>query len=363
MLKLRKGGDLMKLNGIYAESADKGDFFQKEPFKKFFSGVLDGKKYTIGYFEFNSKDIEKYTNFLDPNGFILSNHLIYKYESKKLKLCSFTFRNAEMNYRQRRNCIKKIEHYKNKHSELKNDIVINRKIKFLGFKRLRYCNNGNDFTLPFAIYSPKNIKGKIPLLIYLHGYTNGGESNLIPFYEALPIIFRTKLNIKKNPAFILIPSLPKYEGFPSEKDKGFDKVFTQLFEKLLSEYPIDEKRVYIMGSSNGGMGSWSQIGHHPERYAAAIPMMGCISNVNVEEYCRKIKDKPVWAVHAENDKAVDIGNSKRFGSQGSDIITAQLKEIGSNNLKYTRYKKYGHSAAGHFIKTENWHSWLFKNKQ
>lgn len=352
----------MKLNGIYVESADKVDFFKKEPFKKSFSGIFDGKEYTIGYFEFNSKEIEKYTDFLDPNGLILSNNLILKYKNGKFRLSSFTINSAKRRFRQRRNCIKKIEHYKNKYSDLKNDIVVNRKIRFLGFKRFRYCNNSFAYTLPFALYSPRKITGKIPLLIYLHGYTNGGESNLIPFYEALPIIFRTKLNIKNNPAFILIPSLPKYEGFPSEKNKGFDIIFTQLFEKLLSEYPIDEKRVYIMGSSNGGMGSWSQIGHHPERYAAAIPMMGCIGNVDVEEYCRMIKDIPVWAVHAENDKAVEIGHSKRFGSQGSDIITSQLKKIQSKNLKYTRYPKYGHSAYAHFIKKEDWHSWLFKQK-
>ena len=117
-----------------------------------------------------------------------------------------------------------------------------------------------------------------------------------------------------------------------------------------------------MGSSNGGMGSWTQIGIHPERYAAAIPMMGCIFDPDIDGYCERIKDKPVWAVHAADDKAVEIGESKTFGTYGSDVITDGLKKIGSKNLKYTRYEKYGHSASGHFIKTVNWHEWLFEQK-
>ena len=352
----------MKLNGVYVHSDKKPEFFEKEPFKEYFHGVFDGKKFTVGYFEFDSKDIEKYPDFIDPNGYVLSNNLIFKYENGKFRLHSFTFNGAKRRFRMRRQCIKKIEHYKNKHRELDDEIVVNRKTRFLGFERLRYCFPDSAYTLPFALYSPKKIKGKIPLLIYLHGYTNGGESNLIPFYEALPIIFRTKFNSRKQPAFILIPSLPRFEGYPSKEGEGFDKVFTLLFRKLISEYPIDENRVYIMGASNGGMGSWAQMGIHPERYAAAIPMMGCIHTSDVDEYCLKIKDKPIWAVHATDDKAVGIGENKAFGSFGSDIIVDGLKKIGSKNLKYTRYEKYGHSASGHFIKTVNWHKWLFEQK-
>ncbi len=352
----------MKLNGVYVQKSDKADFFKKEIFKKTFNGVFDGEEYIIGYFEFNSKDIEKYPGFINPNGHVMSNNLILKYENGRLRLHSFTLNGAKRRFRARCNCIRKIEKYKSKYFGLDNEIVVNRKVKFLGFERLRYCIPDAAYTLPFALYSPKKIKEKIPLLIYLHGYTNGGESNLIPFYESLPIIFRTRLNIRKHPAFILIPSLPRFEGFPSKEGEGFDKIFTPLFEKLIKEYPIDKKRVYIMGSSNGGMGSWTQLGIHPERYAAAIPMMGCIFTPDVDGYCKTIKDKSVWAVHAADDKAVEIGESKTFGAYGSDVITDGLKKIGSKNLKYTRYEKYGHSASAHFIKKEDWHSWLFEQK-
>lgn len=350
----------MKLNGVYVHSDKEPGFFEKEPFKESFHGVFDGKKFTVGYFEFDSKDIEKHKDFLDPNGCILSNNLILKYKNGKFRFRSFTFNGAKRRFRMRRKCITKIEKYKNKYSGINNEIVVNRKMKFLGFERLRYCLGDAAYTLPFALFSPKKTKEKIPLLIYLHGYTNGGESNLIPFFEALPIIFKTKLNIRKHPAFILIPSLPRFEGFPSKEGEGFDKIFTPLLEKLLNEYPIDEKRVYIMGASNGGMGSWTQLGIHPERYAAAIPMMGCIHDSDISVYCEKIKDKPIWAVHAADDMAVGIGENKEFGSFGSDIIVDGLKKNGSKNLRYTRYEKYGHSASGHFIKKENWHKWLFE---
>ncbi len=270
------------------------------------------------------------------------------------------------------NCQKKVRYYKNKYSDLTDDIVKNRKTKILGFDRLRYCNNKMSYTLPFAFYTPKNkSNNKLPLIIYLHGSSNGGESNIIPFFGGLPFAFRLTKNMKKEPCFILIPSIPITETYITvyedehslSEDTKFDGIFTKLFNKLKSIYPIDENRVYIVGSSDGAMGTYTQLKFHKERYAAAIPMMGAILDEDTNIY-KVIKDIPIWAVHSENDKVVPINNYTYTKDwNGTNIVVQKLKNIGKENIKYTRYKKLGHRASFFFMMKENWIEWIFKQSK
>lgn len=270
------------------------------------------------------------------------------------------------------NCQKKLQHYKDKYAHVKDNIVKNRKIKIFGFKRLRYCNNKMNYTLPFAFYEPKKQEGKkLPLIIYLHGSANGGESNIVPFIGGFPFVFRLLKNIKKNPCYILIPSIPLIESYitlcdnkPSScNDTKFDGIFTSLFEKLKEKYPIDENRVYIVGSSDGAMGTYTQLELHKERYAAAIPMMGSILS-NDKCFYKNAKDIPIWAVHAENDKNVPIKSYTFLRDwDGTDVIVDRLKEKGNKNVQYTRYEKFGHSASFIFMLKENWIEWIFKQSK
>lgn len=273
---------------------------------------------------------------------------------------------ARLHYRMYVRCYEDIIRYKEKYSALKNDIVTNG-CRIFGFRRFRYCNNEMAYTMPFALWEPRNKGGqKLPLLIFLHGKTNGGETNITPFTECLNTVAKKiKRGKKKNPCIMIVPSIPKCYGYDisvkSDDKTMFDAIFNELFPLLKEKYPIDENRVYLMGSSNGAGGTWSQIIKHPERYAAAIPMMG-FSDADEEKHFETIKDIAVWAVHAENDDNVVIGKSE-YGVDGSDILVEKLKAAGNCKVKYSRYKKYGHRVAKVFLKNENWYDWLFEQKK
>lgn len=271
------------------------------------------------------------------------------------------------------NCQRKIEHYKNKYSNLSDDIVTNRRAKILGFKRLRYCNNKLSYTMPFAFYETKNENNKkLPLIIYLHGLANGGESNIVPFFGGFPFAFRLTKNIKKNPCYIIMPSIPITETYVTVKDEKqkldnsncFDTLFTNLFEKIKNNYPIDENRVYIIGSSDGAMGTYTQIKMHKERYAAAIPMMGAIFE-NDKSIYDDLMNIPLWVAHSKNDKVVPITKFKEnnFKWNGTDIIVSTLKEKYKKNIKYTKYKHFGHRTSFIFMIKENWIDWIFKQSK
>lgn len=273
---------------------------------------------------------------------------------------------ARIFYRMNVRCYDDIRRFKEKYSDLKNDIVSNG-CKIFGFERFRYCNKDMVYTMPFAVYEPKNKSGqKLPVLIYLHGKTNGGETNITPFTECMGIVARKIKKVKrKNPCIMVVPSIPRSYGYDIkvkiEDNYLFDAIFNELFPLLKEKYPIDENRVYLMGCSNGAGGTWSQIIKHPERYAAAIPMMG-YSDADEDKYFEAIKDVPVWAVHAEDDDNVLIGKSE-YGVDGSDILIEKLKAAGNGKVKYSRYKKYGHGVAKVFVKRENWCDWLFEQKK
>ncbi len=253
-----------------------------------------------------------------------------------------------------------------KYKDLVDTIVPNRKRKsFTGFDCLRYCNQ-MDYTMPFMIYVPKNKNGKLPLVIgdIKRCYRDEGR---IPLLDYKYFVRKLKKEMKKNPCIILLPMHYNRSIFVEKDntyDKGYDGIFNGLLEKVIREYPVDKNRIYIVGASNTAAGIWSQLRLHPEKYAAAIPMMGWCDDIS-DEYFEKIKNIPIWASHAENDTNVLIGNFNFDGNQwyGTDIIVEGLKKAGSTKIKYTRYKKYGHGASIKFLQNEDWHTWLFEQKK
>ena len=83
---------------------------------------------------------------------------------------------------------------------------------------------------------------------------------------------------KRGECILLIPSLPTLiSGIRKINDDngvhGFPGIWDRLWALLLERYPIEQKQVYLTGISAGGQGCWNQLYLHPDRYAAAIPLM------------------------------------------------------------------------------------------
>ncbi len=366
----------MKLKGSYIFGPGDGrtqfspeeiEKLGKYPFKNVFFYNNGTTKRAVVYTELTLKEIDALAEKEPIFRTGWRGHRLYEYKDGKLKFQRLWYFTAKQNFNSWKRCFEKVKLYKDKYASVDNDIVANRKTKILGFERLRYCNNEMHYTLPFAVYKPKKIQGKLPLVIFLHGYTNGGEENLVPFTQCFHFSNKIKRNMKKNPCIILVPSIPRYCHYCTlqkddcENRKDFDGIFNGLFEKLKENYPIDEDRIYMVGSSNGAGGVWSQLRLHPDRYAAVIPMMG-FSDVVDDEYFESIKDVAIWAVHAENDSAVKIGKN-RDDCYGSDVIVEGLKKAGAAKLRYSRYKKFGHRVSGVFLHNEDWYSWMFEQKR
>ena len=240
----------------------------------------------------------------------------------------------------------------------------------------------NGLEIPYRLFSTKNKKNeKTPLIIFLHGRGDRGTDNDAKTYHEAGIIVNknsllTKEMQAKYPCHILVPQCSdkteneewaKWIGnSPKTPFKGLGKdgsysmnyypsasgeATLELIEELIKNKNIDKNRVYIIGLSMGGFGTWEFTARKPYLFAAAVPMAGYSDPSQI----KKIKHIPFWIFHGEIDKWNPVEGSRTM-----------FKLLSKNNadVKYTEYKNTNHGSA--FKKAFNEEElipWLFSKKR
>ena len=129
----------------------------------------------------------------------------------------------------------------------------------------------------------------------------------------------------------------------------------ELIEKMFAKYPqIDRRRVYAVGLSMGGYGTWDLISRKPEWFAAAIPMCGG-GDVAMAP---RLKDIGIWAFHGSWDGAVPVCRSR-------DMISA-LWKCEAPDVRYTEKPRGSHdvwSIASGTYGDFSAFNWLFEQRR
>ena len=166
-----------------------------------------------------------------------------------------------------------------------------------------------DNTLqPYRIFIPTAYDGSkaTPLVVALHGM-GGDENSMFDGYKET-----LKREAERLGFIVACPkgreSASMYRG-PAEQDV-FD-----VMKEVERDYRIDVKRVYLMGHSMGGYGTWSVAMAHPELFAA----LGPISGGGDTNGMAKIKDIPEYVVHGDDDRTVNVSQSRRMVEAGKKI--------------------------------------------
>jgi predicted peptidase len=180
-----------------------------------------------------------------------------------------------------------------------------------------------------------------PLIISLHGSGGVGDDNVSNLRFWNGVMARRGWR-EKYPAFVIVPQRkpggvwgPKPAG-ERVKDVYVRNDLTPVFELVIQlnrEFPIDASRVYVLGSSGGGVGTWNALLAHPELFAAAVPVCGRFPATPDE--LEKLKVIPIWCFHGDADPLVDVEHSQR--------AFAQLSEAGGN-MKYTELRGVEHNS-------------------
>jgi predicted peptidase len=158
------------------------------------------------------------------------------------------------------------------------------------FKALRYPAAGGTDVLMYRLCMPYHYDStaRYPLIICLHGVGERGADDSIQVKNnCLATVWADSTVQNRFPHFIVAPQCPtayqwtqtswnqtvvNYDGIPLSIPLT---MAMKLIDSLVRIYrSIDTNRLYIVGLSMGGWGTWDAITRYPGKFAAAIPICG-----------------------------------------------------------------------------------------
>lgn len=222
-------------------------------------------------------------------------------------------------------------------------------------------------TLPYRILYPEHYDPAktYPLVLFLHGAGERGKDNEKQLTHGAGLFLQEK-NRLEFPAIVVFPQCPPESYWASVRSerKEMPYVFhfdysrpstwpleasVALVKKIRMEEGVDKDRIYLMGLSMGGMGTFEILARHEGLFAAAVPVCGG-ADLN---YSEKLESTPLWIFHGENDKVVDVKNSRE--------IYSKLKS-GKGNVRYTEYPGVGHDSWNNAFAEPQLLPWMFSNR-
>jgi predicted peptidase len=168
-----------------------------------------------------------------------------------------------------------------------------------------------------------------------------------------PLFFARPENQGKYPCFIVAPQCPA-NTYWADPDADRPAVQTRLVIEMLKDlqtrFRIDSRRMYVMGISLGGYGTWDIITRQPEMFAAAVPMCGGGN----PSRAKLMTSTPIWVFHGEADEQVNVSESRK-------MVEAVRQAQGK--IKYTEYKGVGHYVWEQAFREPELLVWLFSQKK
>ena len=198
-------------------------------------------------------------------------------------------------------------------------------------------------SMPYRLMKPVHVESgrRYPLIISLHGSGGIGDDNLSNLRFWNGVMARPRWR-EKYPAFVLVPQR-KAGGIwgPKPDDERVADFYVRndllptfdLIAEIKREFPIDDSRIYAIGSSGGGVGTWNILLARPDLFAAAIPVCGRFP-ARADDL-GKLRRVPIWCFHGDADPRVDVEFSRRAFSQLTE---------GGALMKYTELRGVKHNS-------------------
>jgi len=174
------------------------------------------------------------------------------------------------------------------------------------------------------LYHPiERPEGKIPLMILLHGAGGTKKKDIHAFKGNRDVKWVMTPANRKYVAKILVPHSRSLWD-PGSLNKMLDHI-------LSTNSDLDEDRIYCIGYSMGGKGTWEWAMSSPKRFAAIIP----VAFIADQSKLQGMVDLPIWAM-------VGTADRRRVGS----IVAMEkaLKELDSTTVRTTVFEGPNHAS-------------------
>jgi predicted peptidase len=224
------------------------------------------------------------------------------------------------------------------------------------FDNLTFVSGKSE--LNYRYFKPKNSSTKLPLILFLHGSGERGIDNEKHLKHIAHLASEEFQN--KFPCYILAPQCPagvKWVNVEWTLKSHIMPPITptlqttiELLKKIILKDPIDTDRIYVVGLSMGGFGTWDILCREPKLFAAGVPICGG----GDETKAHLIKDIPIWAFHGALDKVV-------LPSRSQNMVNAIEKLNGKARL--TIYPDIAHAAWEKALHSDELWLWLFEQSK
>lgn len=161
---------------------------------------------------------------------------------------------------------------------------------------------GIDMPYRYAAFNESD-SSKPALVIYLHGGSSKGVDNETQMLEAGIDSIANYLTEQDGKAIFLVPQCPA--------DKFWGGPMLGVLKALIDEFKegkVNDGRIYILGGSMGGTGTWSMVSAYPDLFAAAMPVAGnpstCIAG--------NVSQTPVFTVMGTADTIMNVETTSDF---------------------------------------------------
>lgn len=200
--------------------------------------------------------------------------------------------------------------------------------------------DGSD--MAYFVFVPNDLKGPLPMILYLHGIGERGND--------IQLVKRFGL-----PKYLKNMELPYVVVVPQCQDGYFWDYHLRDVERIMDQviqtYPVDENRVCLMGTSMGAFGAWNYMIQRPERFQCLVSVAGGVM-LPTDDNLKRIREKRFLLYHGVLDEVVPIANSL--------VIYQKLNQLGGNVMLKV-FEKENHFLTSHAFKDPNLWKWVQEN--
>lgn len=188
------------------------------------------------------------------------------------------------------------------------------------FKRHYMFKDAGEI-MPYHLYVPTtyNPSHAFPLVVALHGLGASEDSMFSAVYGGIP-------KLAEQHGFIVVAPLGyridggygafRVAGQSNRRTELSELEVMEVVQQVKQQYKIDDSRVYLMGHSMGGIGTWAIGAKHPDLWAGLGPISGTGDPATVE----KMRAIPEIVVHGDADDIVPV--------TGTRAMVAEMKKLG-----------------------------------